>query len=88
MGVLRKGKCYNDAGEAVPVTLRTRKFIGTWLLIISLFVYPALATAVYVQFLTGAPQLILLIYFVIAGLGWMLPAGMIIKWMSTDPNAG
>lgn len=63
------------------MTQSTRKLIGTVLTLLVLVLYVALATALYVTFLTGAPQLALLAYFAVAGLCWAIPVGFIIRWM-------
>jgi hypothetical protein len=64
------------------LTQRIRKLIGTVGLIATLVAYPWLGMIVYETAFTGAPRLALLAYFVIAGLLWAVPAGVIIKWMS------
>ncbi len=51
------------------------------MLIILLFIYPAIASLIYEKFLLGAAIWLLLIYFAIAGLLWAIPAGIVIKWM-------
>jgi len=69
--------------------VRTRKFIGTITLLVFLAVYATLAMAV------GASQLIIeskymqWIYFLVAGLAWLVPAGVLIRWMQKpDPPSG
>jgi Protein of unknown function (DUF2842) len=69
---------------------RARKFAGIWLILGLLVVYPILATLIYTEgldvFLAKAngtlANWITLAYFIIAGLGWAFPAGVIIKWMA------
>ncbi len=58
-----------------------RKLVGLFMLIILLFIYPAIASLIYEKFLLGAAIWLLLIYFAIAGLLWAIPAGIVIKWM-------
>ncbi len=65
---------------------RTRKLVGTLLTLVLIVVYAVLATAIYLQFLQGAPPLGLLAYFLIAGLGWGLPTAVLIRWMA-KPDA-
>lgn len=60
---------------------RMRKLIGTFLVITVLVIYVAAASAIYSMFLTGLPSAVLLAYFAIAGIGWALPAGLVIWWM-------
>jgi len=64
------------------MTQRHRKFAGVLLTLLVLLVYVGLATAIYVTFLTGLDQWLLLAYFAIAGLGWAIPVGLIIRWMA------
>ncbi|HTJ59417.1 MAG TPA: DUF2842 domain-containing protein [Devosiaceae bacterium] len=69
------------------MTQSTRKLLGTVLTLIVLVVYAALATAIYMQFLTGAPTWALLIYFAVAGLCWAAPISLVIRWMARpDPR--
>ncbi len=60
---------------------RTRKLIGTILVIVVLVLYVAAASAIYSTFLTGLPSAVLLAYFAVAGIGWAVPAGLVIRWM-------
>ena len=60
----------------------TRKLVGTLGTLALIVVYSGLATAIYLQFLQGAPPLGLLAYFVVAGLGWGIPTAVIIRWMA------
>jgi Protein of unknown function (DUF2842) len=64
------------------MTRSWRKFfgvIGTLLLIV---LWAGAATFIYDRFLVGLPGAVLIGYFLIAGLGWGVPAAMIIKWMA------
>jgi len=63
------------------MNVRTRKFVGVWLLIGLLVAYPILGAIIYANFLFSAPTWLAMIYFAIAGMLWAVPAGMIIKWM-------
>lgn len=64
------------------MTQRNRKLLGTLAMIALLIIYPMLASALYERWLTGQPTWLLLAYFAIAGLGWAVPAGLLIKWMA------
>lgn len=61
---------------------RTRKFVGAILLLIVIAIYSllAMAAAIILQ-VNEANKTVELIYYVTAGLLWVLPAGWIIKWM-------
>lgn len=63
------------------MNVRTRKFIGVWLILLLLIVYPILASIIYINFLPNAQIWLALSYFAVAGMGWAIPAGVIIKWM-------
>lgn len=61
---------------------RARKFAGIWLLIALIVVYSSIAVVISVEFLDWLPVWASLIYLAAAGMGWAIPAGVIIKWMS------
>jgi len=63
------------------MTPRTRKLVGTILLLVLIAVYSLIAMAVAVILQVNASKPVELLYYVIAGLLWVLPAGLIIKWM-------
>lgn len=64
------------------MTQRQRKLAGTFAMFVLLFVYAALAIAVAVVLqVQNASKLVELLYYVIAGLLWVLPAGALIWWM-------
>ncbi len=56
------------------------------MLLALLIVYPVAATLLYTEVLIkglgGLSTWVELAYFVVAGLGWALPAGVVIKWMA------
>ena len=61
---------------------RTRKLVGAILLLTVIAIYSllAMAAAIILQ-VNEANKTVELIYYVAAGLLWVLPAGWIIKWM-------
>lgn len=59
-----------------------RKLAGAFLLPISIVGWAWLATWIYVDVLAGTPWWIHLPYFVVAGMGWLLPAIAIVRWMA------
>jgi len=64
------------------MTIRTRKFIGT-VALLALVVAWALVAMAFAQFLMLSDnRLVEIAYYVIAGLGWVLPAMPLISWMS------
>jgi hypothetical protein len=67
-------------GAVVPI--RIRKLVGTVALLILVMVWSLLAMALAQMPVIKANGLIETIYYVVAGLGWVLPAMPLIKWMS------
>lgn len=64
------------------MTPRIRKLSGAILLLVLIAVYSlaAMLAAVILQ-VNEANKMVELMYYVVAGLLWVLPAGLIIKWM-------
>ena len=62
--------------------LRLRKFIGAILLITLVVSWALVAMALAQAPAIKANGLIEVIYYVVAGLGWVLPAMPLIRWMS------
>lgn len=69
------------------MTQRQRKLAGTvaLLLMIAIYAFVALAVAVVLQ-VQNANKLVELIYYIVAGLLWVLPAGLIISWMQKSDD--
>lgn len=66
--------------------VRVKKLIGTVLLVLLVTVYALVATMVAVAQLAESSAIVHLIYFILTGLLWILPAMWIIKWMATPPK--
>jgi hypothetical protein len=65
-----------------PMSIRTRKLIGSIALLVLVIVWALLAMAfaqIPAIFQNG---LVAFVYYVLAGLGWVLPAMPLISWMS------
>jgi len=62
--------------------LRTRKLIGAFLLFALVIVWSLLAMAVAQAPLIFENRWIAGLYYVVAGIGWVLPAMPLISWMS------
>lgn len=74
----------DDYVAAMPI--RTRKLIGTIVFVIGLTIY-VLVAMVVAQLVAGAPWYGKLAYFLVAGLLWVPPAGLLIQWMQRpDPD--
>jgi hypothetical protein len=69
------------------MTQRKRKFIGTiaLLALIAIYALLALAVAIVLQ-VRDANKIAELIYYIVAGLLWVLPAAWLITWMQ-KPDA-
>jgi peptidoglycan/LPS O-acetylase OafA/YrhL len=64
------------------MTQRRRKLLGTIALILLIAVYAAIAVGVAIVLqVQNASKFTELIYYVVAGLLWVLPAGLLISWM-------
>ena len=64
----------------MPDTLR--KLTGTLALIVLVVVYSLTAMTIAAAKLPGTSGLVQLIYYAVAGLLWVPPAGLIIWWMA------
>jgi hypothetical protein len=61
--------------------IRLRKFIGMIALVVLVIAYAFVAMIIAQMKLPEASRLVQMVYFVVVGLGWVIPAGFIIKWM-------
>jgi hypothetical protein len=64
------------------MTIRTRKLLGTIALLVFLGVYALLAMLVAITLQVNASKMVELAYYVVAGLLWVLPAALLIRWMA------
>lgn len=67
------------------MSIRSRKFVGTIALLALVCVWGLLAMALAQSVLTDINGFVAAIYYVVAGLGWVLPAMPLISWMA-KPN--
>jgi hypothetical protein len=66
--------------------IRIRKLIGAAALIALVVVWALVAMALAQPMLASANHVVQALYYVVAGLGWVLPAMPLITWMSRpDP---
>ena len=61
--------------------IRIRKLVGAVLLLVLVSVWALLAMALAQSVLTAGSHWLGLLYYVVAGLGWVLPAMPLIRWM-------
>jgi hypothetical protein len=64
------------------MTIRIRKLIGTVALLVLVAVWSLIAMALAQSVLTNINGFVAAIYYVVAGLGWVLPAMLLVKWMA------
>jgi hypothetical protein len=60
---------------------RVRKFVGTIVLVILVSVYALIAMTIAAAKLPGTSGLMQFLYFLIAGLLWVIPAAPLVTWM-------
>ncbi|MEJ2373996.1 MAG: DUF2842 domain-containing protein [Pseudolabrys sp.] len=70
------------------MTMRTRKLIGAFALIALVVAWSLVAMALAQSALTDINGLVAAIYYVVAGLGWVLPAMLLVKWMGRPDAPG
>jgi uncharacterized membrane protein len=63
------------------MSARTRKLIGTVVLLAFLAGYALVVASIGAGRITTATPLAQLAFFFVAGLAWVLPAGLLIRWM-------
>ena len=60
---------------------RTRKLIGTIVLLLFLAVNASVAAIIGSGRISLAPQWVQFAFFLTAGLAWVIPAGLLVRWM-------
>lgn len=70
------------------MTIRTRKLIGAVLMFWLVTVWALLAMALAQSALTDVNYWVAALYYVVAGLGWVLPAMPLIRWMHKRDDRG
>ena len=62
--------------------IRTRKFVGTIALLLLVVVWSLMGMTIAQTPWLAASRLLQAIFYVVAGIGWVLPAMPIVSWMS------
>ena len=76
-------KALPDASRYISaMTIRTRKFLGTIALLVLVVVWSLLGMTVAQTPWLASSGLLQAIFYVVAGIGWVLPAMPIISWMA------
>jgi hypothetical protein len=68
------------------MTIRVRKLIGAFVLIALVVTWALVAMTLAQSPMIKSNRIVETIYYVVAGLGWVLPAMPLIRWM-TRPNS-
>ncbi len=69
------------------MTVRVRKLVGTIVFLIMLTVYVLIAMAIGANYVADAHMLLQVAYFLVAGLLWVAPAALLVRWMARpDPE--
>lgn len=67
--------------------MKTRKFLGLLAILALLAIYVPLAMLIGANHFAHANVLSQLLYFIVAGMAWVVPARFIVKWMvRPDPE--
>jgi hypothetical protein len=61
--------------------IRTRKFIGTIVLVAFLVVYAVVAMTIGAARINDQSVLVQTLFYLVAGLAWVIPAALLIRWM-------
>jgi hypothetical protein len=69
------------------MSARTRKLIGAVALLALVVAWSLLAMALAQSVLTDISGFVAAVYYVVAGLGWVLPAMLLVRWMAR-PDRG
>lgn len=69
------------------MTIRTRKFFGTFALLALVVVWSLVGMAVAQMPWLASSGYRQAVFYVVAGLGWVLPAMPIVSWMSRPDRA-
>jgi len=65
----------------MDMSRRMRKFVGTIGMLLFVVVYALVVNAIAAPVLSGANKAVEVVFYVIAGLAWVPPLMVLIKWM-------
>ncbi|MBW3098793.1 DUF2842 domain-containing protein [Pseudohoeflea coraliihabitans] len=66
--------------------VRLKKLIGTALIVVLVILYALVATTVATYRLADSAWYVHLIYFLVSGVVWVVPAMFLIRWMERPPR--
>ena len=75
---------YSARQSAAVMPIRLRKLIGTVLLLALVIIWALLAMALAQAPFIHDHAIAAVVYYIVAGLGWVLPAMPLVAWMSRD----
>ena len=64
---------------------RLKKLIGTMIMVLFVVFYVLVIIGLAPRVLTGASKPVELIFYVVAGLAWVIPLMPLIRWMEKKP---
>lgn len=68
-----------------PLAVRTKKLIGTVVMLVWLPVYVFIAMGIGVRVLPHAHWAVEFLYYAVAGTLWIAPIGLMLPWMHREP---
>ena len=63
------------------MSIRTRKLVGTVLLVAFLAAYCLVVVSLTASRIVEAGVAVQTLFFLVAGLAWVVPAGLLVRWM-------
>ena len=69
----------------MALSVRSKKLIGAVAVLVWLPIYALFAMAVGVRVLPRAGALEQFGYYLVAGMAWIVPVGLLLPWMSREP---
>ena len=67
------------------MTSKLRRFVGSLVLVVFLLAYVFFAVAIGDVIIASKSGSVQFGYFIVAGLLWVAPAALLVKWMYTPP---
>lgn len=67
---------------------RTRKLVGTMVLVVFVVFYALVVMTLAAAKLPGTSGVVQLLFYVVAGLAWVAPAAWLIAWMGRPRGPG
>lgn len=76
---------FSDKRSGMALPVRAKKLIGAGVILLWLPIYALFAMAVGIRVLPHAGAVGQLAYYLIAGMAWIVPVGLMLPWMSREP---